>query len=334
MVDHSELPAGEGRGPTGVEADRSVAAAGRCSSEDVELLDSIRSLSTLATGRLHLEDLLTCIATFALAAVPRTEGAGLMLLEDDGPDTVVATAPFVREVDDIQNMTGQGPCISAAAEGRTVRSASLGQDPRWPRFGALVARLGVHSVISLPLVTPTGVVGAISVYALAEHVFDERAAEMGEMFAGPAAITVQNGRVLAQARRLAAELQNALVTRAVIDQAVGILMSRSGLSDRQALNELRRRSQNEHGKLAAVAQRIIDDAVRRAREQVNKAAGSPDPWIAPAPDRGLSSPNTRAGGQASTESDPQLLAAGAKVVAIDGFRRREAGHGRRLQSDD
>jgi len=45
---------------------------------------------------------------------------------------------------------GQGPCISAAAEGRTMRSGSLGGDPRWPRFGPRAGRLGVHSVLAVP----------------------------------------------------------------------------------------------------------------------------------------------------------------------------------------
>jgi GAF domain-containing protein len=123
----------------------------------------------------------------------------------------------------------------------------------------------VHSAISLPLITPTGVVGALNVYAHAKHVFDERAVVLGELFAAPAAIAVQNAQVLAQTRRLAAQLQKALDTRAVIDRAVGILMSRNGGTEEQALTRLRVLSQHEHRKLAVVAQSIVDEAVRRAR---------------------------------------------------------------------
>ena len=145
-------------------------------------------------------------------------------------------------------------------------SGSLGSDARWPRFGAQVARLGVHSALSLPLITPSGVVGAINIYAHTKDTFDERAAELGELFAVPAAIAVQNAQVLAEARRLAQRLQQALETRAVIDRAVGILMSRSGVTEQEALTRLRTLSQHEHAKLPQVAQSIVDEAVKRARQ--------------------------------------------------------------------
>ena len=137
--------------------------------------------------------------------------------------------------------------------------------PRWPRFGGRVARRGVHSVVSLPLLTPDGVVGAMNVYAHAKDAFDVRAAELGEIFAAPAAIAVQNAQILAQTQRLANQLQSALETRGVIDRAVGILMSRTGSTEQEALDRLRSLSQQEHHKLAVVAGQIIDEAVRRAR---------------------------------------------------------------------
>ena len=105
----------------------------------------------------------------------------------------------------------------------------------------------------------------MNVYAHPKNVFDHRAAEMGEIFAVPAAIAVQNAHVLAQTQRLTARLEAALETRGVIDRAVGILMSRSGSTEAEALERLRALSQHEHQKLATVARQIVDEAVRRAR---------------------------------------------------------------------
>ena len=68
----------------------------------------------------------------------------------------------------------------------------------------------------------------MNVYARAKHAFDDRAAELGEIYAAPAAVAVQNAHVLAQTQRLAARLQHALESRAVIERAVGIILSRSG----------------------------------------------------------------------------------------------------------
>jgi GAF domain-containing protein len=210
---------------------------------------------------------LTQVATYAVQAIPGADGAGLTVLEEGRSNTIVATAPFVRQIDDVQYGMGQGPCISAAREGRTLMSGSLGADSRWPRFGGTVARLGVHSVVSLPLITPDGVVGAMNVYAHAKNGFSSRSAELGELFAAPAAIAVQNAKVLAQTQRLAARLQSTLETRGVIDRAVGIMMSRSGGTDQEALERLRALSQRDHHKLATVAQQIIDEAVRRAESR-------------------------------------------------------------------
>lgn len=255
-------------GPSGPDADDETveqAAERRSAEEEEDLRESLAGLSRLAADRLPLEDLLTQVATYAVQAIPGADGAGLTLLEEDRADTIVATAPFVTEVDDIQYGMEQGPCISAAREGQTVMSDSLGGDPRWPRFGGRVARLGVHSVVSLPLITPDGVVGAMNVYAHDKNVFDDRAAELGEIFAAPAAIAVHNAHVLAQTRRLANKLQSALEVRGVIDRAVGIVMSRSGSTEHEALERLRSLSQHEHRKLAEVASQIVDEAVARAR---------------------------------------------------------------------
>jgi hypothetical protein len=80
-----------------------------------------------------------------------------------------------------------------------MRSGSLGGDPRWPRSGSRAGRLGVHSVLSLPLISADAVVGPMNVYAHAKDEFDERAERLGQLFAVPAvpaAIAVQNAQIL------------------------------------------------------------------------------------------------------------------------------------------
>ena len=230
-----------------------------------DLQESLAGLGELATGLLSLEESLTRVAQFAVRAIPGAEGAGLTLLEENRSDTIVATADFVTQVDDIQYSLGQGPCISAAADQQTVMSGSLGGDQRWPQFGSRVARLGVHSVVSLPLLTNAGVLGAMNVYAHQKNAFPADAGRLGELFAVPAAIAVQNAQVLAQTKRLASQLQAALSSRGVIERAIGIMMSRSGGTESEALDRLRSLSQHQHEKLPIVAQTIVDEAVRRAR---------------------------------------------------------------------
>lgn len=236
----------------------------------VDLRAGIDDLAGLVAGSLGLPELLAEVSTFAVHAIPGADGAGVTLLRVDRVENMVealaASAPFVAEIDEIQYVTlREGPCITAALERRTVRSGSLGGEKMWPRFGPRVGRLGVHSALSLPLVLSDEVIGAINVYAHGKDVFDEHAAELGELFAKPAAVAVRNAQILAHALALTTQLQKALLTRPVIDQAIGLIRGRSGRSAEEAFSQLRAISQTEHRKLAEVAQRFVDEAVRRAR---------------------------------------------------------------------
>lgn len=240
-------------------------------SDDADLRSSLADLAGLVAGTQGLDVLLGRVATFAAHAIPGADGAGVTLLEVDGAEhrveALAASDAFVSEIDEIQYViVNEGPCITAALEGRTVRSGSLGGERLWPRFGPRVGRLGVHSALSLPLTLPAGrTVGAINVYAHGKDVFNEHAAQLGELFATPAAVAVHNAQILTRAQVLAAQLQRALSTRPLIDQAIGLLRGRSGATEEEAFTRLREISQREHTKLVEVAQRIVDEAVRRAR---------------------------------------------------------------------
>jgi GAF domain-containing protein len=233
--------------------------------DEDELAASLSGLTGLLSSHRALEDTLVRIAEFAVQAIPGAQGAGLTLLEEDRPQTVVATADFVRAVDDVQYALQEGPCVSAVTEKRTFTSGNLGGEPQWPRFGPRIGRLGVHSALSLPLLLPDRVVGALNVYAHERDVFDDGAVRMGEQFAPQAAVTVFNAQMLAQAERLVTQLQQALTSRATIDHAIGVLMSRSGGTEAQAFDTLRGMSQSRSMKLADVAAEIVREARSRAR---------------------------------------------------------------------
>ena len=242
----------------------------QASSDAADLQSSLRELAGLVTGSLGLEDLLGRVATFAARAIPGADGAGVTLLElGPGAHRVEALAssdPLVAQIDEIQYVTlKEGPCITAALERRTVRSGSLGGEKMWPRFGPRVGRLGINSALSLPLLLPSHLVGAINVYARGKDVFDDHAVELAELFASPAAVAVHNAQILSQALALTGQLQTALTSRPVIDQAIGLLRGRTGGTAEEAFARLRAISQSEHLKLGEVAGRIVDEAVRRAR---------------------------------------------------------------------
>lgn len=249
---------------------RSALTPEQATADTAALQTSLGNLAGLIAGTVELPELLAQVATFAAHAIPGADGAGVTLLcvdrSDNRVEALAASHPFVSAIDQIQYVVlNEGPCITAALEGRTVRSGSLGGEKLWPRFGPRVGGLGIHSALSLPLVLPRRVVGAINVYARGHGVFDDHAAELGELFAIPAAVAVHNAQLMSQALALTIQLQSALSTRPVIDQAIGLIRGRSGSSAEEAFSTLRAISQSEHVKLADVAQRIVDEAVRRAR---------------------------------------------------------------------
>jgi len=230
-----------------------------------DLEGGLAGLSSMLTDHGPLSETLEKIAALAVHAIPGADGAGLTMLEDDRAQTVVATADFVRAVDDVQYGLGEGPCLLAVQTRTTQTSGSLGGEVRWPRFGPRVGRMGVHSVLSLPLLLPDRVVGAMNVYAHAKDAFGAEAVRVGELYAGPAAVAVHNAQILARSQQLVDQLREALASRAVIDQALGIIRSRTGAGPEEAFDRLRTMSQNQHVKVSEVSRALVDEAVRRAR---------------------------------------------------------------------
>jgi GAF domain-containing protein len=238
--------------------------------DEEDLRTGLSGLAVMVAGARGVGELLTEVAEFAALAIPGVDGAGVTLVHpSDGKlriQTWAVTAAFVREIDVLQyEIFNEGPCLTCMRERRPIVSGSLATDPRWPRFGARVAGLGVHSVLSTPLTIADQVVGSINSYARARDGFAERAVLLGSTFAGPAAVAVYNAQLLGLARERTEQLQRALGSRTVIDQAIGIVRSRTGVGGDEAFDRLRRRSQAENVKLAVIAQRVVDEAVRRAQ---------------------------------------------------------------------
>jgi GAF domain-containing protein len=238
--------------------------------DDVDLQAGLSGVATLVAGARGVIDLLGDVAEFAAKAIPGVDDLGIALVyPQEGTSRIqtwTATAEFIRAIDTVQyEELNEGPCITCMQTRRPVVSGSLGSDDRWPHFGGRVARMAVHSALSLPLVVGDEVIGAINAYAHARDAFGKHAVALGSQFAGPAAVSVYNAQLLAGAQERTARLQRALVSRAVIDQAIGIIRSRSGGTAEEAFERLVEMSQTENIKLHVVAERLVEEAVGRAR---------------------------------------------------------------------
>ncbi|HEX4587467.1 MAG TPA: GAF and ANTAR domain-containing protein [Mycobacterium sp.] len=235
--------------------------------DDVDLHAGLSGVAGIVAGARPVSEILGDIAKFAVQAIPGADGAGAtMVSEDMRVESWSVTVKFVRDIDTVQyEVLGEGPCVTCMESRRPAVSGSLGSDRRWPQFGGRVARMGVHSALALPLMVGDQVIGAINSYAYERDSFAAHAVELGSQFAGPAAVSLYNAQLLAGARERTRQLQRALVTRSVIDQALGIIRARSGVSNEEAFERLTRMSQNANTKLYVVAEQLVDEAVRRAR---------------------------------------------------------------------
>ena len=131
--------------------------------------------------------------------------------------------------------------------------------------------MGVKSALSVPLMLGERVIGAINAYAYGLDTFPEYAMASGVKFAGPAAVSVHNARLLMEARHRAEQLQRALGSRSVIDQAIGIVRGRAGTSAEEAFGRLVKVSQSENVRLHVIAERLVEESVRRARARHDRS---------------------------------------------------------------
>ncbi|BBY36331.1 transcriptional regulator [Mycobacterium mantenii] len=238
--------------------------------DEAELYAGLRGVAGIVAGAQGLIDLLRDVAEFAAQAIPDADGVGVALIDPghgiSSVRTWAATATLVDEIDTVQyDELNEGPCITCMQSQRATVSGSLGSDSRWPHFGGRVARMRVHSALALPFIVADEVIGAINAYARNRDAFGEHAVRLGSQFAKPAAISVHNAQLLANAQKRTLRLQRALDSRAVIDQAIGIIRSRSGSTADEAFGRLAHISQTENMKLNVVAERLVEEAVRRAR---------------------------------------------------------------------
>ena len=158
----------------------------------------------------------------------------------------------------MQYRRGEGPCLDAFRQNAVARADDL--DPasvRWPAFAGAAREIGIRSALSLPLADEQRAFGTFNLYAEREGAFDGLVEEAAA-FAAQAGVVLANARAYDAATRLAANLQRAMDSRAVIEQAKGKLMASSHVDAEQAFEMMRQASQRENVKLRDIATRIVE----------------------------------------------------------------------------
>ena len=201
------------------------------------------------------------ISDITAEAIPGADVVGMSMFDDDGtPTTAVYTAADSPEIDAAQYREGKGPCLNAWRENRVIRVPRMeDKAAEFPAFVAACRQHGVQSTLSLPMRAGTVALGAVNLYARVEDGFSDDDESLGTELAAAGAAVLQNVSAYWTAFDLSVQLNEALESRAVIEQAKGILMAQSaGLGADTAFDLLRQASQRENLKLRDIAARIVD----------------------------------------------------------------------------
>jgi GAF domain-containing protein len=224
------------------------------------LAEGIAELSRLLVNEEGLDDTLQRVADLVCRNLEGADVAGVTLIRNDRPTTAVFTDPTSPQVDSTQYETGSGPCLDAFRHQRVFRIDSTADDEQWPAFSRAAAEHGVQCTISLPLAVRGRGIGALNLYSMRAGGFSEDDEQLGMLFAGQASVALANAQLYDSAYRMTQQLQEALTSRAVIDQAKGILMAQNGVGADDAFELLRTTSQRENRKLRELAQELVDRA--------------------------------------------------------------------------
>jgi GAF domain-containing protein len=229
---------------------------------------SLIALARILVAEQSLEKTLRQVLELACAALGSGDEGGITLLEREGPRTAVATSDAAFRVDNSQYDSEEGgPCLEAYRQQQVFRIDSTSDDQRWPRFARTAAEAGVLSTLSAPLVVGGDGLGALNIYRCEPGGYTAADETLVSSFASYASVALANARDYWRTQRLAGQLEEAMTTRGVIEQAKGVLMASRGCSADQAFQQLVTMSQRAHIKLHDVARDLVGTARAQAADK-------------------------------------------------------------------
>jgi GAF domain-containing protein len=205
--------------------------------------------------------------------------AGLLLADASGGLRVMASSSERSDtLDLLQSQHEEGPCFECYHCGRAIFSEDLGRDSaRWPRFAPAAVHRGFRSVQAVPMRVRGQTVGALNLFRTTVGRIDERDMPLGQGLADIGAIALLQQRAVREARGVVQQLQDALNSRVVIEQAKGVLAERGKIDMDAAFGRMRAYSRAGNRRLGDVAEEIINNRMDAAElENISRAPSAED----------------------------------------------------------
>lgn len=193
------------------------------------------------------------------AEILKVETGGVLV---EGPDghlqLAAATSDKMKQLEDLEVRLRQGPCLDAYRQVEQVLVEDLReQSDRWPEVAPQAVDIGMLAAYAFPLRLRDDCIGALNLYRESTGEFYDQDVRLAQAFADVATIGILQERKVASAERRAEQLQGALESRVLIEQAKGIVAERYGMPVDQAFDALRRHARNNNQKLRAVCHEVV-----------------------------------------------------------------------------
>ncbi len=215
------------------------------------------ALRRFLAGEDDLSSMRTKVVMIATETIPGCDIASITMLKEGRATTPAFTGKKALDLDLAQYKAGEGPCLSAIAH-RGVERVTTASDERWPAFVAAAAENDVLSTLSVPLGNHEVVLGALNLYSETADQYDKTSQDLACVFADQLGVAVAAVTRYVESYELAQQLQQAMESRAAIEQAKGILMAAQRCGPEAAFQILVRASQNRNRKLRAIAMEIVE----------------------------------------------------------------------------
>jgi GAF domain-containing protein len=192
-------------------------------------------------------------------------GAGVSL--GDGEDRlrfVTASNETIVEIERVQELAQQGACVDAYRSGVVNASNDLDAESRWPQLVPDALRLGLRSVVAIPMQFSDETIGALNIYDSRPRTWDDEDQSAAQLLAHIAVGYVANASQLEQSERVREQLQRALESRIVIEQAKGMIAADQGIGVDEAFKRLRQYARSHNANLHTAADAVVNLGLRLA----------------------------------------------------------------------
>ncbi len=231
-------------------------------SREPQVIDTFLALTDTLVGDFDALDFLTMLAERATDLL-EVSAAGVILTDGNGGGLSVAAASSERSrlLEVFAVAVDAGPCVDCVRTGEPVISADLTAGTartRWPRFTAGAAEAGFRAAHAVPMRCRGQVIGVLTLLHTDPHTLSSPDARLGQALADAATIGLLHERAVRHAETVSEQLQRALTSRVIIEQAKGVLAAQGDIGPDEAFTVLRSHARNHGLRLSDVARGVVD----------------------------------------------------------------------------